>query len=108
LLICDEHDIVLVADEIQTGFARTGKFFCSEFSDVEPDLLTVAKGVAGGFPLAAVVGKADIMDAPLAGGLGGTYAGSPIACTAALAVVDIIAEENLVERATQIGSLMRT
>ena len=103
--ICDEHGIVLIADEIQTGFARTGKFFCSDYADVEPDLLTVAKGVAGGFPLAAVVGKADIMDAPLAGGLGGTYAGSPIACTAALAVIDIIAEENLVERATQIGSL---
>jgi len=104
-MLCDEHGIVLIADEVQTGFARTGKFFCSEYSGIEPDLLTVAKGVAGGFPLAAVVGKADIMDAPLPGGLGGTYAGSPISCTAALAVLDVIAEENLVERATQIGDL---
>ena len=103
--LCDEHGIVLIADEVQTGFARTGKFFCSEYAGIEPDLLTVAKGIAGGFPLAAVVGKADIMDAPLPGGLGGTYAGSPIACTAALAVMDVIAEENLVERATQIGDL---
>jgi len=103
--LCDEHGIVLIADEIQTGFARTGKFFCCEYADIEPDLLTVAKGVAGGFPLAAVVGKAEIMDAPLPGGLGGTYAGSPIACTAALAVIDVIAEENLLERATQIGAL---
>lgn len=103
--LCDEHGIVLIADEIQTGFARTGKFFCSEYAGVEPDLMTVAKGVAGGFPLAAVVGKANIMDAPLPGGLGGTYAGSPIACAAALAVIDIIAQENLLERATQIGSL---
>lgn len=103
--LCDEHGIVLIADEIQTGFARTGKFFCSEYADIEPDLITVAKGVAGGFPLAAVVGKAKIMDAPLPGGLGGTYAGSPIGCTAALAVLDVIAGENLVERAIQIGSL---
>ncbi len=103
--LCDEHGIVLVADEIQTGFARTGKFFCCEYSGVEPDLLTVAKGVAGGFPLSAVVGKADIMDAPLPGGLGGTYAGSPIACAAALAVIDVIAENDLVNRANQIGSL---
>lgn len=103
--LCDEHGIVLIADEIQTGFARTGKFFCSEYADIEPDLVTVAKGIAGGFPLAAVVGKAEIMDAPLPGGLGGTYAGSPIACTAALAVIDVIAEENLLERAVQIGAL---
>jgi 4-aminobutyrate aminotransferase/(S)-3-amino-2-methylpropionate transaminase len=103
--ICDERGIVLIADEIQTGFARTGKFFCCEYSNVEPDLITVAKGVAGGFPLAAVVGKANIMDAPLPGGLGGTYAGSPIACAAALAVIDVIAEESLVERSVQIGTL---
>jgi 4-aminobutyrate aminotransferase/(S)-3-amino-2-methylpropionate transaminase len=103
--VCDEHDIVLIADEIQTGFGRTGKFFCSEYADVEPDLVTVAKGVAGGFPLSAVVGKAEIMDAPLAGGLGGTYAGSPIGCAAALAVIDVIDEENLVERAGEIGDL---
>ncbi len=103
--LCDEHGIVLIADEIQTGFARTGKFFCSDYAGIEPDLMTVAKGMAGGFPLAAVVGKADIMDAPLPGGLGGTYGGSPIGCAAALAVIDVIAEENLVERATQIGDL---
>lgn len=103
--LCDDHGIVLVADEIQTGFARTGKFFGCEYSGVEPDLMTVAKGVAGGFPLSAVVGKADIMDAPLPGGLGGTYAGSPIACTAALAVIDVIAENDLVKRANQIGNL---
>lgn len=103
--LCDKHGIVLIADEIQTGFARTGKFFCCEYSGVEPDLITVAKGVAGGFPLAAVVGKADIMDAPLPGGLGGTYGGSPIGCAAALAVIDEIAEKNLVERAGQIGKL---
>lgn len=105
--LCDEHGIVLIVDEIQTGFARTGRFFCSEYADVEPDLMTVAKGVAGGFPLAAVVGKAEIMDAPLPGGLGGTYAGSPIGCAAALAVIDVIAEENLVERAVEIGALFR-
>jgi 4-aminobutyrate aminotransferase/(S)-3-amino-2-methylpropionate transaminase len=103
--LCDEHGIVLVADEIQTGFARTGKFFCCEYAGVEPDLMTVAKGVAGGFPLAAVVGKSEIMDAPLPGGLGGTYGGSPIGCAAALAVIEEIADRNLVARAGQIGEL---
>lgn len=103
--LCDENGIVLIVDEIQTGFGRTGRFFCSEYSGVEPDLMTVAKGIAGGFPLAAVVGKADIMDAPLPGGLGGTYGGSPVGCAAALAVIDVIKDENLVERATQIGAL---
>jgi len=103
--LCDEHGIVLIADEIQTGFARTGKFFCCEYAGIEPDLITVAKGVAGGFPLAAVVGKANIMDAPLPGGLGGTYGGSPIGCAAALAVIDVIAEQGLVKRASQIGAL---
>ena len=103
--LCDEHGIVLIADEIQTGFARTGKFFCCEYAGIEPDLLAVAKAVAGGFPLAAVVGKAEIMDAPTPGGLGGTFAGSPIGCAAALAVIDVIAEQNLLERANQIGSL---
>jgi len=101
--ICDEHGIVLVVDEIQSGFGRTGRFFASEYAGIEPDLMTTAKGIAGGFPLAAVVGKAEIMDAPLAGGLGGTYAGSPIGCAAALAVLDVIEEENLVERAVSIG-----
>jgi 4-aminobutyrate aminotransferase/(S)-3-amino-2-methylpropionate transaminase len=103
--LCDEHGIVIVVDEIQTGFARTGRMFCSEYSGVEPDLMTVAKGVAGGYPLAAVVGKAEIMDAPLPGGLGGTYAGSPVACAAALAVIEVIHDEGLVERAARIGKL---
>lgn len=103
--LCDGHGIVLIADEIQSGFARTGRFFSCEYAGVEPDLMTIAKGVAGGFPLAAVVGKAEIMDAPLPGGLGGTYAGSPIGCAAALAVIDIIIEGNLVERARQIGEV---
>jgi 4-aminobutyrate aminotransferase/(S)-3-amino-2-methylpropionate transaminase len=101
--LCDNHGIVLIADEIQSGIARTGRFFSCEYADVEPDLITIAKGIAGGFPLAAVVGKAEIMDAPLPGGLGGTYAGSPIGCAAALAVIDIVVEENLVNRAGQIA-----
>jgi 4-aminobutyrate aminotransferase/(S)-3-amino-2-methylpropionate transaminase len=103
--ICDEHGIVLIADEIQTGFGRTGKMFNIEYSGVEPDLMTMAKGIAGGFPLAAVVGKSEIMDAPLPGGLGGTYGGSPVACAAALAVLDVIEEENLIQRSNEIGTL---
>ena len=102
--ICDEHGIVLICDEIQTGFARTGKMFASEHAGIEPDLMTVAKGMAGGFPIAGVIGKAPIMDAVDPGGLGGTYAGSPIACAAALAVVEVIAEEQLAKRAGQIGA----
>ena len=105
--IADEHGIVLVIDEIQTGFGRTGKMFCSEYSGVEADLMTFAKGVAGGFPLAGVVGKKEIMDAPPPGGLGGTYAGSPIGCAAGLAVLDVIEEENLVERAAALGALFK-
>ncbi|EPJ45248.1 MAG: 4-aminobutyrate aminotransferase [Osedax symbiont Rs2] len=105
--ICDEQGIVLIADEIQTGFARTGKMFSFEHAAVEPDLITMAKGIAGGFPLAAVVGKTAIMDAPLPGGLGGTYGGSPVACAAALAVLDVIEEENLIVRAEQIGELFK-
>lgn len=105
--ICDEHNIVLIADEIQTGFGRTGKMFCMEHFDVEPDLMTVAKGLAGGFPLAGVVGKAEIMDAPLPGGLGGTYAGSPVGCAAALSVLDVIEQEGLVARAAEIGGVIK-
>lgn len=101
--LCDEHGIMLIADEIQTGFGRTGKMFAFEYSGVEADLMTMAKGIAGGFPIAAVVGKSEVMDAPLPGGLGGTYGGSPVACAAALAVLDIIKEENLIERSLQIG-----
>ena len=102
--ICDEHGIVMIADEIQSGFGRTGKFFASERAGIEPDIVTTAKGVAGGFPLAAVTGKAEIMDAPLPGGLGGTYAGSPIGCVAALAVLDVIEQDDLVARAAEIGA----
>jgi 4-aminobutyrate aminotransferase/(S)-3-amino-2-methylpropionate transaminase len=101
--IADRHGIVLIADEIQTGFARTGKMFGIEHSGVEPDLVTIAKALAGGFPLSGVIGRAEIMDAPETGGLGGTYAGSPVACAAALAVLDVIAEEKLVDRANAIG-----
>ncbi|WP_428617108.1 4-aminobutyrate--2-oxoglutarate transaminase [Shewanella sp.] len=101
--LCDKHGIVLVMDEIQTGFGRTGKMFSCEHAGVEPDLMTMAKGIAGGFPLAAVVGKSEIMDAPLPGGLGGTYGGSPVGCVAALAVLEVMKEEQLVERAVKIG-----
>lgn len=101
--LCDQHGIMLIADEIQTGFGRTGKMFAFEYSGVEADLMTMAKGIAGGFPIAAVVGKSEVMDAPLPGGLGGTYGGSPVACAAALAVLDIIKEEHLIERSVHIG-----
>jgi len=103
--LCDEHGIMLVVDEIQTGFARTGKMFCSEYAGIEADLMTVAKGMANGFPIAAVVGKADIMEAPLPGGLGGTYAGSPLGCIAGLAMIDVIEEEGLKEAATHVGEI---
>lgn len=101
--LCDEHGIVMIADEIQTGFGRTGKMFCMQHHDIEPDLITMAKGIAGGYPIAAVVGKIKFMDSPLPGGLGGTYAGSPVACAASLAVLDIIEEEKLIDKANQIG-----
>ncbi|WP_331773902.1 4-aminobutyrate--2-oxoglutarate transaminase [Sulfurospirillum sp. 1612] len=106
--ICDAHNIVMIADEIQTGFGRTGKMFCMEYSNIEPDLMTVAKGIAGGYPLSAVVGKQEIMDAPVAGGLGGTYGGSPVACAAALAVQDIMKDEDLINRSNEIGTLFHT
>jgi 4-aminobutyrate aminotransferase/(S)-3-amino-2-methylpropionate transaminase len=101
--LCDQHGIVLIADEVQTGFGRTGRWFGIEHSGVEPDLVTLAKSLGGGFPLSGVAGKAAIMDAASPGGLGGTYAGSPIACAAALAVLDTIAAEGLLERAVQQG-----
>jgi 4-aminobutyrate aminotransferase/(S)-3-amino-2-methylpropionate transaminase len=101
--LCDEHGIMLIIDEIQTGFARTGKMFCSEYAGVEADLMTVAKGIANGFPIAAVVGKAEIMDAPLPGGLGGTYAGSPLGCVAGLAMMEVIEEEKLVDGALRVS-----
>ena len=93
--ICDEHGIVLVVDEVQTGFARTGKFFAIEHYDVEADLITVAKSIAGGLPLSGVLGRAEIMDAPGEGAVGGTYVGNPVAQAAALAVLDVIDDEEL-------------
>ncbi len=104
--LCDQHGILLIVDEIQTGFARTGRMFAVEYSGVEPDLMTIAKSVSGGIPLSAVIGKADIMDSPEPGGLGGTFAGSPLACAAGLAVLDVIHHENLLQRASHIGNFM--
>lgn len=101
--ICDAHGILLIADEIQSGFARTGKWFAIEHAGVKPDLITVAKALAGGFPLAGVIGRAAVMDAPQPGGLGGTYGGNPIACAAALAVLEVIEEEKLLERSLMMG-----
>jgi 4-aminobutyrate aminotransferase/(S)-3-amino-2-methylpropionate transaminase len=106
--LCDRHGILLIADEIQTGFARTGRTFAIEHAGVEPDLMTVAKSIAGGVPLSAVIGKAEIMDAPVVGGLGGTFAGSPLACAAGLAVLEVIEKENLNERAEQLGARLAT
>jgi 4-aminobutyrate aminotransferase len=105
--ICDEHGILLVADEVQTGFARTGKLFAMEHYDVVPDLTTMAKSLAGGFPLSAVTGRAELMDAPGPGGLGGTYAGNPLAIAAAHAVLDVIEEEQLCDRANQLGNRLK-
>jgi 4-aminobutyrate aminotransferase/(S)-3-amino-2-methylpropionate transaminase len=102
--ICDEHGILLIADEIQTGFGRTGRMFACEYDGVEPDIMTMAKGIAGGFPLSAVVGRRAVMDAPDPGGLGGTYAASPLGCAAALAVLEVIKNESLCERAEQVGA----
>ena len=101
--ICDEHGIVLIADEIQSGFCRTGKTFAIEHSGVEPDIITMAKSPAGGFPLSAVVGRAALMQKAQAGGLGGTYAGSPVSIAAALAVLEIIEREQLNQRAQEQG-----
>jgi len=101
--VCDKYGILLIVDEIQTGFGRTGSMFASENDGVEPDLMTLAKGIAGGFPIAAVVGKRAVMDAPDPGGLGGTYAGSPLGCAAGLAVLDVIRKESLCERAAEVG-----
>ncbi|NYZ14361.1 4-aminobutyrate--2-oxoglutarate transaminase [Azospirillum sp. RWY-5-1] len=104
-LLCDHHGIMLIVDEVQTGFARTGRMFASEhFQPVRPDLITMAKSLAGGFPLSGVVGRADVMDAAEPGGLGGTYAGNPVACAAALAVLDTIEAEGLCARAEAIGT----
>ncbi len=104
--LCDEQGILLICDEIQTGFARTGRMFAHEYAGIEPDLVTMAKGLGGGYPIAAVAGKAEIMDHPQPGGLGGTYAGSPLGCAAGVAVMSVIEEEQLCARAEAIGERM--
>ena len=104
--LCDANGILLICDEVQTGAGRTGTWFAVEQSGVAPDLITMAKSMAGGFPISAVVGRAEVMDAAAPGGLGGTYAGSPIACAAALAVLDIFEKENLLQRSQDVGALL--
>ncbi len=104
--LCDEHGILLVADEIQSGFCRTGKMFAVEHDGVVPDLITIAKSMGAGMPISGVVGRADIMDAPPPGMLGGTYSGNPVACAAALAVLDIYESEDLAARSREIGSVI--
>ena len=106
--LCDEHAIVLVIDEVQTGYGRTGRMFATEHYGIEADLLTVAKSIANGLPLSGVIGKAEIMDAPGDSAIGGTYVGNPVAQAAALAVLDVIEEEGLVERAAEIGDRIRS
>src|ERR687898_442983 len=106
--ICDEHGIVMVVDEVQTGYGRTGKMFAIEHYGIEPDLMTVAKSIAGGLPLSGVLGKAEIMDAPPDSAIGGTYVGNPVAQAAALAVLDVFEDEGLVERAAEIGDTIRS
>jgi 4-aminobutyrate aminotransferase/(S)-3-amino-2-methylpropionate transaminase len=103
---CRANGVVFIADEVQTGFARTGRMFASEIFGIEPDLITTAKGIAGGLPLAAVTGRAEIMDASHAGGLGGTYGGNPIACAAALAAIDVFENDGVIERAREIGAIL--
>jgi 4-aminobutyrate aminotransferase / (S)-3-amino-2-methylpropionate transaminase / 5-aminovalerate transaminase len=105
--ICDTHGILLIADEIQAGFGRTGTWFAIEHSGVVPDLITVAKSMAGGYPIAGVIGRADVMDAVIPGGLGGTYGGNPVACAAALAAIEAIQEEGLLARSTALGEHFR-
>jgi 4-aminobutyrate aminotransferase len=105
--LCDQHGILLIADEIQTGFARTGKMFAMDHHSVVPDLMTMAKSLAGGMPLSAVTGRAEVMDAPAPGGLGGTYAGNPLAIAAAHAVLDVLEEEQLCARAERLGQVLK-
>jgi len=105
--LCDQHGIVLISDEVQAGFARTGKMFGIEHTGVEPDLIAIAKSLAGGFPLSGVIGRAAIMDAAEPGGLGGTYGGNPVACAAALAVLDVMEQEKLLDRANAIGTRIK-
>lgn len=105
--LCDTHGIVMIADEIQTGFARTGHIFAMDSYGIAPDITTMAKGLAGGLPLAALTGRADLMDAVVAGGLGGTYGGNPLGIAAAHAVLDVIEDEDLCARATELGSRLK-
>ncbi|MDW2743950.1 4-aminobutyrate--2-oxoglutarate transaminase [Atlantibacter subterraneus] len=105
--ICDQHGILLIADEVQTGFARTGKLFAMEHYPVKADLITMAKSLAGGMPLSAVAGRAEVMDAPAPGGLGGTYAGNPLAIASAHAVLDVIDDEKLCQRANELGAQLK-
>ncbi|EHJ6635785.1 4-aminobutyrate--2-oxoglutarate transaminase [Salmonella enterica subsp. enterica serovar Oranienburg] len=105
--LCDQHGIMLIADEVQSGAGRTGTLFAMEQMGVAADITTFAKSIAGGFPLAGVTGRADVMDAIAPGGLGGTYAGNPIACAAALAVLDIFEQENLLQKANTLGNTLR-
>ncbi|MCV2446705.1 MULTISPECIES: 4-aminobutyrate--2-oxoglutarate transaminase [Paracoccus] len=105
--ICDQYSILLIADEVQTGFARTGKLFAMEHHGVAADLTTMAKGLGGGLPISAVTGRAEVMDSPQPGGLGGTYAGNPLAVAAAHAVLDVIEEEQLCDRATRLGQRLK-
>jgi 4-aminobutyrate aminotransferase/4-aminobutyrate aminotransferase/(S)-3-amino-2-methylpropionate transaminase len=105
--LCDRHGIVMIADEIQTGIGRTGRMFAVEHAGVEPDLITLAKGLGGGTPISALVGRADVIDTVPAGGLGSTYAGSPLACAAALAVLDAIEDEGLLARSVALGERLR-
>ncbi len=104
--LCDQHGILLIADEVQSGYARTGKLFAMEHYSVRPDLITMAKSLAGGMPLSAVSGRAEVMDAPAPGGLGGTYAGNPLAMASALAVLEVIEEEQLCERSRMLGEAL--
>jgi 4-aminobutyrate aminotransferase len=106
--LADEHGILLICDEVQTGCGRTGKMFATEYSGIEPDMMTLAKGLAGGFPIAAVVGKADIMDSVAPGGVGGTYGGNPLGCAAALAVLDVIEKDDLLEKANIQGEYIKS
>lgn len=105
--VCDRHGIVFICDEIQTGFGRTGRMFACEYESVVPDIITLAKGIAGGFPIAAVVGKAKIMDGPEPGGLGGTYAGSPLGCAAGVAAMKVIEKEDLCNRSLEVGRRLK-
>lgn len=104
--LCDDHGIMLICDEVQTGFGRTGKMFATQHYDIQPDIMTVAKAMGGGFPISGVIARADVMDSVKPGGLGGTYGGNPVACAAAIATIKAIEEEDLIERSNHIGAVM--